>query len=173
MAASRAKTASTASAASTTSAGRASAPARHATASAAATPPASTAKTPSKSPARRGPRRTVPTRPGVEGSSDLEALRTALKASVAEQHPTADLGGIDRAFDLAVEAHHGQKRATGEPYVTHPIASAQILAELGIDPIAIEAALLHDVPEDTEYSLSDIEERFGSEVAQLVDGVTK
>ena len=59
------------------------------------------------------------------------------------------------------------------PYVTHPIASAQILAELGIDPIAVQAALLHDVPEDTEYSLTDIEERFGAEVAQLVDGVTK
>ena len=53
----------------------------------------------------------------------------------------------------------GQLRASGEPYVTHPIASAQILAELGIDPVAVEAALLHDVPEDTEYSLTDIEER--------------
>ena len=62
---------------------------------------------------------------------------------------------------------------SGEPYVTHPIASAQILAELGIDPVAVEAALLHDVPEDTEYSLADIEERFGPEVARLVDGVTK
>ena len=64
-------------------------------------------------------------------------------------------------------------RATGEPYVTHPIASAQILAELGIDPVAVQAALLHDVPEDTEYSLADVEERFGAEVAHLVDGVTK
>ena len=77
------------------------------------------------------------------------------------------------AFDLAVEAHTGQLRATGEPYVTHPIASAQITAELGIDPVAVQAALLHDVPEDTEYSLQDIEERFGAEVARIVDGVTK
>ena len=66
-----------------------------------------------------------------------------------------------------------RRRASGEPYVTHPIASAQILADLGIDPIAVQAALLHDVPEDTEFSLDDIEERFGAEVAHLVDGVTK
>jgi GTP pyrophosphokinase len=103
----------------------------------------------------------------------VEALRGALKAALAEHHGNADLDPVDRAFDLAVEAHAGQKRATGEPYVTHPIASAQILADLGIDPVAIEAALLHDVPEDTEYSLTDVEERFGAEVARLVDGVTK
>ena len=107
------------------------------------------------------------------GDPDLGALRAQLMASLAEHYGDADLGPVDEAFDLAVEAHEGQRRATGEPYVTHPIASAQILAELGIDPIAIEAALLHDVPEDTEYSLTDVEERFGAEVAQLVDGVTK
>jgi GTP pyrophosphokinase len=121
---------------------------------------------------RRGPRRQPIARPGV-GEVDLESLRSALRASLAEHHPTADFAELDRAFDLAVEAHAGQPRATGEPYVTHPIASAQILAELGIDPIAVEAALLHDVPEDTDYSLTDIEERFGGEVAHLVDGVTK
>jgi len=110
---------------------------------------------------------------GASGAIDLEALRTALKAAILEHHPNTDLTDIDRAFDLAVEAHSGQPRASGEPYVTHPIASAQILAELGIDPIAIEAALLHDVPEDTEYSLTDVEDRFGAEVAHLVDGVTK
>ncbi len=100
-------------------------------------------------------------------------LRTSLFASIADRYPDADLTAVNEAFDLAVEAHEGQRRATGEPYVTHPIASAQILAELGVDPIAIMAALLHDVPEDTEYSLTDVEERFGPEVAQLVDGVTK
>jgi len=129
-------------------------------------------KTP-KAPARRGPRRAGAVKPDTNGEFDLEALRTALKASIAEHHPTANLADVDRAFDLAVDAHTGQVRATGEPYVTHPIASAQILAELGIDPIAIEAALLHDVPEDTEYSLTDIEDRFNAEVAHLVDGVTK
>ena len=123
---------------------------------------------------RRGPRRPqVLSRATAGGKVDLEALRTALNASIAAHHPTADLTAVDAAFDLAVEAHASQRRATGETYVTHPIASAQIVAELGIDPIAVQAALLHDVPEDTEYSLTDIEERFGGEVAQLVDGVTK
>jgi len=130
--------------------------------------------------ARRGPRRDAGRRP-IPGrsrttsptSEDLPSLRAALLASVAEHHPQADLDLVGRAFDLAAEAHEGQKRASGEPYVTHPIASAQILANLGIDPTAIAAALLHDVPEDTEYSLADVEERFGAEVAHLVDGVTK
>jgi guanosine-3',5'-bis(diphosphate) 3'-pyrophosphohydrolase len=127
-----------------------------------------------KSAKRRGPRRAqVLSRTTAGGEVDLEVLRTSLKDSIAEHHPTADLKAVDAAFDLAVEAHASQRRATGEIYVTHPIASAQILAELGIDPIAVQAALLHDVPEDTEYSLTDIEERFGGEVAQLVDGVTK
>ena len=169
MAASRTKTSATASAASATSAERAAAPARQA----APAVPAGTAKKPSKTPARRGPRRAPAVRPGGPGDIDLDALRTALKASIADHHPTADLSGVDRAFDLAVDAHQGQPRATGEPYVSHPIASAQIVADLGIDPIAVEAALLHDVPEDTEYSLTDIEEKFGAEVAHLVDGVTK
>ncbi|MEP6637986.1 MAG: RelA/SpoT family protein [Chloroflexota bacterium] len=122
----------------------------------------------------RGPRRTpvTPAHPNGEGP-DLEAMRATLHAAILAEHPAADLEPVGRAFDLAVAAHDGQKRATGEPYVTHPIASAQILAELGIDAIAIQAALLHDVPEDTEYGLTDVEERFGAEVAQLVDGVTK
>ncbi len=104
---------------------------------------------------------------------DLEALRRDLLSTVTIQHPQASLAMIDRAFDLAVEAHRSQVRASGEPYVAHPIASAQILAELGIDPVAVSAALLHDVPEDTEFSLADVEEQFGAEVAHLVDGVTK
>jgi guanosine-3',5'-bis(diphosphate) 3'-pyrophosphohydrolase len=104
---------------------------------------------------------------------DLAALRRHLLAAVARHHPQADLSMIDRAFDLAVDAHSNQVRASGEPYVAHPIAAAQILAELGIDPVAVSAALLHDVAEDTEYSLADVEERFGPEVAHMVDGVTK
>ena len=123
---------------------------------------------------RRGSRRTpiVAPDPSVL-DPDLEAMRTVLYGAILVEHPGADLEAVGRAFDLAVAAHEGQKRATGEPYVTHPIASAQILAELGLDTTAIQAALLHDVPEDTEYSLTDVEEAFGAEVAQLVDGVTK
>ncbi len=96
-----------------------------------------------------------------------------LLETVVGHHPDADVTLLGNAFDLAVEAHEGQRRASGEPYVTHPIAAAQIVADLGIDVSAVAAALLHDVPEDTEYSLGDIEERFGPEVARLVDGVTK
>ena len=92
---------------------------------------------------------------------------------MAERYPGADLDTVGRAFDMAVEAHGTQRRASGEPYVTHPIAAARIVADLGIDPVAVQAALLHDVPEDTESSLEDVEDRFGPEVAQLVDGVTK
>jgi GTP pyrophosphokinase len=113
---------------------------------------------------------------GRRGRGDgrpLPVLRRELLAAVAAHAPGADADAIGAAFDFAVVAHEGQLRATGEPYVTHPIAAALTLAELGLDATAIEAALLHDVPEDTEYSLADIEERFGSEVAQLVDGVTK
>jgi GTP pyrophosphokinase len=102
-----------------------------------------------------------------------EALGKQLIATVLRHDDDANVEGIQRAIDFAIEAHGDQPRASGEPFVTHPIASAIILAELGIDPIAIQAAVLHDVPEDTEYSLSDVEERFGGEVAQLVDGVTK
>ncbi|MFL5674504.1 MAG: RelA/SpoT family protein, partial [Chloroflexota bacterium] len=122
----------------------------------------------------RGPRRTPVVAPDRNGKGpDLDALRLLLEAAILDQHPGADLEPVRKAFDLAVTAHEGQKRATGDPYVIHPIASAQILAELGLDTTAIQAALLHDVPEDTEYSLTDVEELFGAEVAQLVDGVTK
>ncbi len=103
----------------------------------------------------------------------IDALANRVIDEVRSHHPLADLSGIDRAYRFAREAHGDQRRASGEPYVTHPIAAAQTLAELGLDPVAIQAALLHDIPEDTEYSLQDVEERFGPEVAQLVDGVTK
>ncbi len=111
-------------------------------------------------------------RPG-RGAPSIETLRRRLRAAVLAHYPQADLELVGRALDLAVEAHRAQTRASGEPYVTHPIAAAQILAELGIDPVAVSAALLHDVPEDTEFGLTDLEERFGPEVAHLVDGVTK
>ena len=138
------------------------------------TKPETKAKTKTDPAARRGPRRAPVVAPDPDGIGlDLKAMHAALDAAILAEHPGADLVPVGQAFDLAVAAHEGQKRATGEAYVTHPIASAQILAELGIDTVAIQAALLHDVPEDTEYSLTDVEERFGAEVAQLVDGVTK
>ena len=144
--------------------------------------PAATATTGRKAKAKTarkptGPRRvtTAPRAASAKavGDPDLGRASRPAVATVRGHYPQADLSPLERAFDLAVEAHKSQRRATGEPYVTHPIASAQITAELGIDPVAVTAALLHDVPEDTEYGLSDIEDQFGPEVARLVDGVTK
>ncbi len=130
------------------------------------------APSPAEPPAAK-PRRASAGRRERSPNRPLPALRRELLAAVAESSPGADTASIARAFDFAVVAHEGQLRVSGEPYVTHPIAAAMILAELGLDAIAIEAALLHDVPEDTDYSLADLEEQFGAEVAQLVDGVTK
>ncbi len=103
----------------------------------------------------------------------IDAQARKLIKTLREHYPQADFEPVERGYRFAAEAHAGQKRASGEPYITHPIASAQILAELGIDPVAAIAALLHDVPEDTDFSLADIEDRFGADVARLVDGVTK
>ena len=137
-------------------------------ASSTATKPAVTKPAPTKQRASGGAAVASPRK-----RTGIEALGDQLVAAIRKHDDDADVATIRRAIDFAVEAHGDQRRASGEPYVTHPIASAQILADLGIDPVAVEAALLHDVPEDTEYALSDIEDRFGSEVAQLVDGVTK
>ena len=88
-------------------------------------------------------------------------------------HPKADVGIIERAYVTAERAHRGQKRRSGEPYITHPVAVAQILADLGIGPRTLAASLLHDTVEDTEYSLDLLRRDFGDEIAMLVDGVTK
>ena len=96
-----------------------------------------------------------------------------LMRTVRMHHPKADLGLIERAYTVAERAHEGQKRKSGEPYITHPIAVAQILADLGIGPKTVAAALLHDTVEDTAYTLDEVRHDFGDEIAMLVDGVTK
>ncbi|MGH3564978.1 MAG: RelA/SpoT family protein [Pseudonocardia sp.] len=88
-------------------------------------------------------------------------------------HPKADLLLLQRAYDVAAAKHEGQKRKSGDPYITHPLAVATILAELGMDTTTLVAALLHDTVEDTDYSLDRLRRDFGDEVAHLVDGVTK
>ena len=80
---------------------------------------------------------------------------------------------LEKAFERANSAHHGQLRKSGDPYITHPVAVAEILVELGLDAATICAALLHDTVEDTQYSLSKLQDEFGEEIASLVDGVTK
>ncbi|MGH3624867.1 MAG: RelA/SpoT family protein [Sciscionella sp.] len=90
-----------------------------------------------------------------------------------ELHPKADLGLLQSAYDVAEEMHREQRRKSGDPYITHPLAVATILAELGMDTTTLVAALLHDTVEDTKYSLDNLRTEFGDEVAHLVDGVTK
>ena len=96
-----------------------------------------------------------------------------LMRTVRTHHPKGDLTIVERAYAAAERAHSGQVRQSGEPYITHPLAVAQILADLGLGPRAIAAALLHDTVEDTDYSLETLTAEFGDEVAMLVDGVTK
>ena len=90
-----------------------------------------------------------------------------------ELFPKADLALLQRAYDVADERHASQMRKSGDPYITHPLAVANILAELGMDTTTLVAALLHDTVEDTGYSLVQLTDEFGEEVAHLVDGVTK
>src|SRR6187397_2922163 len=94
-------------------------------------------------------------------------------AEAARHRPTIDQGLIRRAYDTAVTAHEGQLRSSGEEYVSHPVAVTYYLATLQMDAETLAAALLHDVPEDTDFTLAEIEKRFGRDVARLVDGVTK
>ncbi|MGL5818115.1 MAG: RelA/SpoT family protein [Phycicoccus sp.] len=99
----------------------------------------------------------------------LEPLLQVIRAT----HPKADIGLVERAYAVAERAHEGQKRRSGDDYITHPLAVTTILAELGMTPTTLAAALLHDTVEDTAYSLVALRRDFGDEIAMLVDGVTK
>ena len=110
---------------------------------------------------------------GTGSSKGAEQLLAPLKSSFHQHHPESTLDEIDRAFVTAEQKHEGQLRKSGDPYITHPVAVAEILAELGLDQPTIIAALLHDTVEDTGYSLDELKSDFGAEVASLVDGVTK
>ena len=99
-------------------------------------------------------------------------LQDVLDAFVAH-YPDGDVHLLRRAHDVASEAHAGQVRKTGDPYITHPITVAYMLAQYGLDEATIAAAFLHDTIEDTPLSLTDVEAEFGLEIAQLIDGVTK
>ena len=103
----------------------------------------------------------------------MNTLLAPLAQTLESTLPEFKSADLVRAFEVANEAHSGQIRKSGEPYITHPVAVAEILAELGMDQATITAALLHDTVEDTPYSLEALRHDFGDEVAQLVDGVTK
>ena len=102
-----------------------------------------------------------------------EVLYQDLITEIKKYHPSSDLSDIEKAYKVAYKAHEGQKRKSGEPYIIHPIAVANILADLELDMEVIAAGLLHDVVEDTPYTYEDITELFGKDIADLVDGVTK
>jgi GTP pyrophosphokinase len=123
--------------------------------------------TPPGTPSRRTLIPRIFSRAQPSGAVDL------LIKTVRLHHPKADIALIERAYAAAEKAHSGQKRKSGEPYITHPVAVAQILADLGIGTKTIAAALLHDTVEDTDYTLDMLRTDFGDEVAMLVDGVTK
>lgn len=96
-----------------------------------------------------------------------------LLEKLKEKNPDADIGLVGRAYDYAAKAHQGQERRSGDPYLVHPVATADTLIELEMDDATIAAGLLHDVPEDTETNLTQIREQFGPEVGRLVRGITK
>jgi len=102
-------------------------------------------------------------------SQELQAVIRSLRTN----HPKADVALVEKAFSIAEQAHSSQLRKSGEPYISHPVAVAQILADLGIGATTIAAALLHDTVEDTPYSIEKLRSDFGEEVSMLVDGVTK
>ncbi|HZY09126.1 MAG TPA: HD domain-containing protein, partial [Ilumatobacteraceae bacterium] len=98
---------------------------------------------------------------------------TPLLSAYRRRHPKAPVAMINRAYETAREAHRHQSRGSGESYINHPLAVARIVADIGLDEISLAAALLHDAVEDTEITIADVEAAFGSEVAAIVDGVTK
>ncbi len=99
--------------------------------------------------------------------------RSALLEKMKNYDPRAQLDLVGRAYDYAQEKHEGQMRSSGDPYFSHPVAVAEILAGMHLDSASIATALLHDTVEDTSASIEDIQKKFGDEVAQLVEGVTK
>lgn len=113
---------------------------------------------------------------GVQRSNPYNPVLEPLLRIVRSNDPkieTSTLRQIEKAYQVAERWHRGQKRKSGDPYITHPLAVTTILAELGMDPATLMAGLLHDTVEDTEYGLDTLKRDFGDQVALLVDGVTK
>src|SRR6266849_8910967 len=104
---------------------------------------------------------------------ELDARLDALLTKLRKNRPAEDPWIVRRAYEIATERHRDQVRNSGDPYLTHLLDVAHILADMRLDATTLTAALLHDVIEDTEFPLARIEERFGAEVARLVEGVTK
>src|SRR5246500_979745 len=103
----------------------------------------------------------------------LDARLEELLEKLRKNRPSEDPWMVRRAYEIATERHHDQFRSSGDPYLSHLLEVAHILADMRLDATTLTAAILHDAIEDTEYPVSRIEERFGAEVAHLVEGVTK
>ena len=140
-----------------------------------AAPAATTAPSPTPPPGASGGaavRRRL-ARLGAPRGGGMNPVLEPLTKTVRATHPKADIRLIERAYEVAAHWHAGQKRLSGDPYITHPLAVSSILAELGMNHETICAALLHDTVEDTPYTLAELRREFGEDVATLVDGVTK
>jgi guanosine-3',5'-bis(diphosphate) 3'-pyrophosphohydrolase len=116
--------------------------------------------------------RVLPWRRSASNAALPQEIR-GLVGTFVTRHPKADTAMVTRAYAVAEEAHRGQVRHSGDPYISHPVAVAEILADLGLDDVTVAAALLHDAVEDTTVALDDVVREFGSQVAAIVDGVTK
>ena len=110
---------------------------------------------------------------GAQRGSGMNPVLEPLMKTIRAHHPKADVRQVERAYGVAAHWHKDQKRKSGDPYITHPLAVATILAELGMNTETICAALLHDTVEDTAYTLTELRSDFGEDVCALVDGVTK
>ena len=108
---------------------------------------------------------------GAPRGGGVNPVLEPLIKTVRATHPKADVRLIERAYGVAAQWHSGQKRKSGDPYITHPLAVATILAELGMNHETLCAALLHDTIEDTDYTLAQLRREFGDDVAALVNGV--
>jgi guanosine-3',5'-bis(diphosphate) 3'-pyrophosphohydrolase len=126
---------------------------------------------PSPPPQKRSGRLPIPRLRRGESATPA-GLPTLLK-NVRSYNPKGDMRGLEQAYHVAEEAHEGQTRKSGEPFIEHPLAVAEILADLRLDTTTLTAALLHDTVEDTEITLARIQEGFGEDVARIVDGLTK
>ena len=113
----------------------------------------------------------------MPSSPTTELTETATIEAVLDEftrhHPNGDVDLLKRAHEVAAEAHRGQVRKTGDPFISHPLTVARMVAEYGLDQDAIAAALLHDTVEDTSLTIGDLTAQFGSEIASMIDGVTK
>src|SRR5579872_3237379 len=106
-------------------------------------------------------------------ATSVEQLFQELQARVRELRPNEDLAPLEKAYKFAAERHEGQKRASGEPYMIHPLLVTRQLADMQMDMTCLETGLLHDVVEDTSATIEEIRKNFGEDVARCVDGVTK